>query len=161
MSGREKEQSGNEREDGEKKNHRDPWERKKRPSFRAIDSFLKRKENNRMMKDRVVGWEEEGRIRRREEQKAAESSGNTRQSDWQVRCLCMCLCVWETAAYIDVIAAWAGAAGWHVHWVSAQKDNWQSCHYDKHTRAPRTVHVHVHTDVQFPPFRSLSVSVTH
>lgn len=38
-------------------------EGKKILSFRAIDSFLKRKENNRMMKDRVVGWEEEGRIR--------------------------------------------------------------------------------------------------
>lgn len=51
----------------------------KRPSFRAIDSFLKRKENKRMMKGRVMGWGEEGRIRRGEEQ--TESGGNTRQRD--------------------------------------------------------------------------------
>lgn len=76
VSGRETEQRGDERKEG------DPWGRgKKILRFRAIVSFLKRKDNNRMMKDRVVGREEEGRIRRREEQDATESSGNSRQSD--------------------------------------------------------------------------------
>lgn len=53
--------------------------RKKRPRFRATDSFVKRKnKNNKMMKDREEGAGEGGRVGGRDGRKGRESSGNFR-----------------------------------------------------------------------------------
>lgn len=70
MSGREKEQRGNERKErgrGKTETHG----REKDPVSGQQTVSLKGKKNNRMMKDRVEGWGEEGKIGKREEQKTS------------------------------------------------------------------------------------------
>lgn len=71
MSGREKEQRGNERKERGKKKKLETQGREKDPVSGQQTVSLKGKKNKRMMKDRAEGWGEEGKIGRREEQRGS------------------------------------------------------------------------------------------